>query len=192
MKHLISQCHLHNLKTLQMVYNEWQSGKSFIEWTIYPPFNLKLWKKQKSMSIFYALILLCVAIMPFLYGEQLSLIFRFILSIVLFVLAGGLIYLSPTISRFEYSYFMRTYLSIDREKKIARIVRSVGGGRTAERKIRYKNGERGDFQAFHLPENISPKNIEMRDTLQSLIRIETGITFKDEFFYLSWSEKITK
>ena len=199
MRNFINKCNLHNLKTLQRVYKEWQSNQTLIEWSIFPPFNPKEWKKKKRVSMFIAIVPLFIWLIPALdiiyseYAQQhlsltLSIVFAILAIIFCVAVTAGCIYIY-SISDTGYAFRFATHISIDRANKKATIYRRLTLYDNVTKKIQYGRGQREIFPAFHLPKNIHPKYIAMRNDLQALITIETGCSFQDEFYYLHHTEK---
>ena len=164
-------------KTLDTVFNEWQSGKQVVEWTVIPPADpqeLANREKMLKMSMFSSPILLvggCVLAAVFAdLGTTLSII---LIAIGIGLAVCEFMFLFPYMIKMARKNLMNAItVKIDRNKKLATITRQQ-----QNKKVKY--GQQGVLPAFRLPENNRSQYAEKRSTLQQQITAETGFLFEE-------------
>ena len=165
-------------KTLDTVFNEWQSGKQVVEWTVIPPADpqeLANREKMLKMSMFSSPILLvCGCVLAAVFADLGT-----TLSIILIAIGIGLavcefMFLFPYMIKMARKNLMNAVtIKIDRNKKLATITRQQ-----QNKKVKY--GQQGVLPAFRLPENdIGNKYANIRQQLQQQITAETGFLFEE-------------
>ena len=165
-------------KTLDTVFNEWQSGKQIVEWRVIPPADpqeLANREKMLKMSMFSSPMLLVG-------GCVLAAIFADLgttMSIILIAIGIGLavcefMFLFPYMIKTVRKNLMNAItVKIDRNKKLAVITRQQ-----QSQKVKY--GSQGVLPVFCLPENdMGSKYATMRGQLQQQITAETGFLFEE-------------
>ena len=171
----------HNIeaaKTLDTVFNEWQSGKQVVEWTVIPPADpqeLANREKMLKMSMFSSPILLvggCVLAAVFAdLGTTMSII---LIAIGIGLAVCEFMFLFPYMIKMARKNLMNAItVKIDRNKKLAHLTRHQ-----QSKKVKY--GSQGVLPSFRLPENdIGNKYANIRQQLQQQITAETGFLFEE-------------
>ena len=167
-------------KTLDTVFNEWQSGKQVVEWTVIPPINPA--QQERTIRIFkygaYSSDILIVVVALFLYfnntlglDKTMALI---LLGCMILVAAVSFFISVPLIVKNMRKNLQNAItVKIDRSKKLAHLTRQQ-----QSKKVKY--GSQGVLPAFRLPENdMGSKYANMRQQLQQQITAETGFLFEE-------------
>ena len=170
----------HNIeaaKTLDKVFDDWQSGKQVIEWQVIPPADpqeLANREKMLKMSMLSSPILLvggCVLAAVFAdLGTTMSII---LIAIGIVLAVCELMFLFPYMIKMARKNLINAItVKIDRNKKLATITRQQ-----QNKKVKY--GQQGVLPAFRLPENNRSQYAEKRSALQQRITAETGFLFEE-------------
>ncbi|MBQ9725240.1 MAG: hypothetical protein IJV56_07885 [Neisseriaceae bacterium] len=165
-------------KTLDTVFNEWQSGKQVVEWTVLQavsPQELANRMKMLKMGLYSSPVLVVIATFFMLkfvldFDKQTSMIF--IAAMALFIIIDVFLAIPLTLKAATKNLHNPITVKIDRNKKLAVITHQQ-----QSKKVKY--GSQGVLPAFRLPENNRSQYAEKRSTLQQQITAETGFLFEE-------------
>ncbi|MBR5940521.1 MAG: hypothetical protein IKZ88_04620 [Neisseriaceae bacterium] len=165
-------------KTLDTVFNEWQSGKQVVEWQVIPPSDpkeLALREKIVKLNMYSSPILLVIGgIMVVMFAGLDKTLSAIVFGICVLLAVCEFIFLMPwALKMARQNVHNATTVKIDRNKKLAVITRQQ-----QRKKVKY--GSQGVLPAFRLPENdMGSKYATMRGQLQQQITAETGFLFEE-------------
>ena len=166
-------------KTLDTVFNEWQSGKQVVEWTVIPPVNAQEQERKINMMKYsiYSTDALIVIVALFLYFNNtldLDKTTALILLAGMILVAVVSVFISTPLllKNMRKNLHNAITVKIDRNKKLAVITRQQ-----QSKKVKY--GSQGVLPSFRLPENNAGQYTHKKEALQSRISAETGFLFEE-------------
>lgn len=164
-------------KTLDTVFNDWQSGKQVVEWTVIPPADPQELAKRERMLKFSmnsgAISMIVAAILVVTVGGlEPPVSFYFLIAIIIGAICEIFFFTPYAVKMLQKNPANAITVKIDRNKKLAVITRQQHN-----QKIKY--GSQSTIPAFRLPENNRSQYAEKRSTLQQQITAETGFLFEE-------------
>lgn len=167
-------------KTLDTVFNEWQSGKQVVEWTVIPPVNAQEQERKINMMKYsiYSTDALIVIVALFLYfnnslGLDKTTALILLAGMILVAVVSVFISTPLLLKNMRKNLHNAITVKIDRNKKLAVITRQQ-----QSKKVKY--GSQGVLPSFRLPENdMGNKYANMRQQLQQQITAETSFLFEE-------------
>lgn len=179
-------------KTLDTVFNEWQSGKQVVEWTVIPPVNAQEQERKINMMKYsiYSTDALIVIVALFLYfnnslGLDKTTALILLAGMILVAVVSVFISTPLLLKNMRKNLHNAITVKIDRNKKLAVITRQQ-----QSKKVKY--GSQGVLPSFRLPENdMGNKYANMRQQLQQQITAETSFLFEEvPWLFLSLGQGI--
>ena len=165
-------------KTLDTVFNEWQSGKQVVEWTVLQAISAQQQASRMKIlkiGLYSSAVLLVVGmLLAIKFGnmdKQTTMLF--LLAIGAFLISDIFVAIPRVLKEVAKKQHNAITVKIDRNKKLAVITRQQ-----QSQKVKY--GSQGVLPAFRLPENdMGSKYATMRGQLQQQITAETGFLFEE-------------
>ncbi|MBP5789579.1 MAG: hypothetical protein J6W29_05030 [Neisseriaceae bacterium] len=164
-------------KTVDTVFNDWQSGKQVVEWTVLQAVSAQqqaLRVKMLKIGLYSGAVLVVVgALLAIKFGnmdKQTTILF--LVAIGAFLISDIFFAIPRVLKEVAKNMHNAITVKIDRNKKLAVITRQQ-----QSKKVKY--GSQGVLPAFRLPENNRSQYAEKRSTLQQQITAETGFLFEE-------------